>query len=505
MSQKKIKVFILLADLVGLNIAFLFAFWLRYHSGVMPGRNFFTTLSYWDAMLVISVYWLLIFVFFGLYSSWKAQSRFDEILTVAKAVTAGGLILFVLTFDFSQPFPLTRIVLFSYWVALIVTVGTGRTLIRTFQRSLLKRGIGRRKTIIVSHSDKGYEIVRRLEDFPAFGYEVIGFVSDGFTGGKSQDDLTYHFQENRNLRQNQEVKQYLNSNPELKNTTALQDQNLPVYPLLGSVEELPRLVKEQKIEEVLIVSASLSHDQLLNIISQCSSESVTFNIVPELYHIIVGGVRTNQIYGFPLIELMPEFMSAWEKTAKRVIDILVSSIIIAVFSPLWLLTVLAITLDSKGPVFFKQTRVGKNGKRFTMYKFRSMVVGAEKESGPVWAQKHDNRVTRVGRIIRRLKIDEVPQFFNILKGDMSLVGPRPERPFFVERLEKEIPLYNRRLRVSPGLTGWAQIKGRYDTSLEDVREKLKYDFYYIENMSLRMDFKILLRTIWVILTGSGAY
>ncbi len=171
--------------------------------------------------------------------------------------------------------------------------------------------------------------------------------------------------------------------------------------------------------------------------------------------------------------------------------------------PLWLLIAVAVKLDSRGPVIYKQDRVGKDGKTFVLYKFRSMYQNAERITGPMWADKNDPRITRVGRILRKLHLDEIPQFSNVLWGDMSLIGPRPERPFFVEHLSEEIPLYKRRLKVKPGITGWAQIKHTYDQSLEDVKIKLQYDLFYIENMSIRLDLKIALSTIVHMLSGKG--
>jgi exopolysaccharide biosynthesis polyprenyl glycosylphosphotransferase len=217
----------------------------------------------------------------------------------------------------------------------------------------------------------------------------------------------------------------------------------------------------------------------------------------------MGQARTNQLYGFPLIDILPHFMPEWERKVKRLMDVTISFIILAAFSPVWLLVALAIKIDSRGPVLYKQQRVGKDGKEFTIYKFRSMVKDAESRSGPKWAEKEDPRITRIGKLIRRARVDEAPQFFNVLIGDMSLVGPRPERPFFVEQLKNQIPFYSRRLKVKPGITGWAQIKGGYDTSIENVRQKLQYDLFYLENMSLRMDLKILLNTIYVMLLGKG--
>jgi exopolysaccharide biosynthesis polyprenyl glycosylphosphotransferase len=198
-------------------------------------------------------------------------------------------------------------------------------------------------------------------------------------------------------------------------------------------------------------------------------------------------------------------MPEWEKKLKRLMDILISLLLLIISSPILIIVSVAIKIDSEGPVLFKQERLGQNGKPFKVLKFRSMIKDAEKYTGPVWSQKDDPRVTRMGKFVRKARIDEIPQMINVLKGEMSLVGPRPEREFFVEKLSKEIPYYKRRLKVRPGVTGWAQIKHKYDETIEDVKIKLRYDLFYIENMSIRMDFKILLRTVYVVLFGKGHY
>ena len=228
-------------------------------------------------------------------------------------------------------------------------------------------------------------------------------------------------------------------------------------------------------------------------------------IVPDLYEILSGQARTSQLYGIPLIDLMPEIMPEWEKKVKRLMDVFVSLLTLILSLPICLLSGIAIKIDSKGPVFFRQTRCGLDSKIFKIFKFRSMYDDAEKKSGPVWSQKNDPRITSIGRILRKLRIDEIPQMLNVLKGEMSMVGPRPERPFFVEKLADGIPYYKRRLKVRPGITGWAQIKHKYDESVEDVKVKLKYDLFYIENMSLRMDLKILFRTVFVVILGQKHY
>jgi exopolysaccharide biosynthesis polyprenyl glycosylphosphotransferase len=253
---------------------------------------------------------------------------------------------------------------------------------------------------------------------------------------------------------------------------------------------------------VLVALDSADHDRLLDIIGKCNGHKVSIKIMPDLYDIISGQARTNQIYGFPLIEITPQLMPPWEEATKRLIDVVVSALVLIVGLPLWLLVAVVIKLDSRGPALYRQERVGKDGAPFNIIKFRSMQKDAERK-GPQWAGHRDPRVTRCGKILRQLHLDEIPQMINILKGDMSLIGPRPERPVFVQKLLQEIPLYHRRLKVRPGLTGWAQVKHKYDETIDDVKKKVQYDLFYIENMSLRMDFKIILNTAYHVLLGRG--
>ena len=486
LSKLREKLSVFLVDVWAINVAFLSVFWLKYVSGKWGYLNVlwfkeggvgehvtfaFALDRYLWPMVVISLYWLVLFAFYGLYRSWRAQSRLDELVAVGKIVSLGVLVLFLLTFDLSRPFPKTRMVLFVYWMLLMLFVGAGRIGVRSFQRRLLAKGIGGRRSVIVGVGSRGDTLLRQIQAFPALGYRVVGLVEEKGGGGEGERERGG-------------------------------EREHGSYPVLGDAEGLLRIIEEHRIEEVLIAADSSSHREILDMVSRCNGRSVTFGIIPDLYDIVSGHVRTQEIYGFPVMELLPDLMPAWEKKAKRLLDVVVSLVVLIGIAPVCALVALLIKLDSKGPVLFKQKRVGRDGKVFTMGKFRSMVENAEQHSGPVWAEKDDPRITRMGRIIRRLKIDEVPQLFNVLRGDMSLVGPRPERPFFVESLEREIPLYRRRLRVAPGLTGWAQTKQGYDTSIDDVKEKLKYDLYYIENMSLRMDAKILLRTLFVALRGT---
>jgi exopolysaccharide biosynthesis polyprenyl glycosylphosphotransferase len=239
------------------------------------------------------------------------------------------------------------------------------------------------------------------------------------------------------------------------------------------------------------------------VIGNCGKLGIGIKIMPELHHMVIGQVKTSGLYGFPLVKVFPDLMPPWEQVVKRLMDIFISLIILIVNIPIMLAIAVAIKMDSEGPVFYNQKRIGRKGKEFLLHKFRSMIKDAEAKTGAIWAGKDDPRITRVGGFLRRARLDELPQFFNVLKGEMSLVGPRPERKVFVEQFIKEIPLYSRRLNVKPGITGWAQVKHKYDESLEDVKIKLAHDIFYLENISWKLDLKIMLLTIAVMLQGKG--
>ncbi|MEX0736122.1 MAG: sugar transferase [Bacteroidota bacterium] len=469
MPKRTERILLYVLDFLTINAAYVAYYWLRiesewFASPIQP--------ELWLPMGVIYVYWLLLFAFFGLYRSWYAQSRLDELVTIFRTTASGVLVLFFLVFlddDGAGPQPGLRTLIMVYWLLVLVTVSVGRLTIRSAQKKLLESGIGARNTVIVGWSQKAYEMCDMVLKYPALGYKLVGFAT---------------------------VKK-------LAGTKKGVAKNYKGVPILGAVEQMPSLIRQYEIREVLIGLDSTEHDKLLDIIRYCDGYELGMKIMPDMYDIVSGQARLSSIYGFPLIEVMPEIMKPWEESLKRLLDMVVSAFILVVGLPLWLLVGLIIKLDSRGPVLYKQERVGKNGRLFNIYKFRSMEADAEKSSGPVWALKKDPRVTRVGAIIRRMHIDEVPQFINVLRGDMSLVGPRPERSFFVDKLTEELPLYKRRLKVRPGITGWAQVKHKYDESIEDVKLKLKYDLFYIENMSWRMDLKILFNTLYVMILGKG--
>ncbi|MBI2619518.1 MAG: sugar transferase [Ignavibacteriales bacterium] len=467
MSRRVEQSILLFLDFLTINAAYAWYYWLRIESGWF---TYAIQPEFWTPMLVIYGYWLVWFAFFGLYRHWYAQSRLDEVMTLFRTTAVGTLVLFFLVFLDDQPSGSgsARELILVYWFMLFGLVSIGRLGIRALQKRLLELGVGARNTLIVGWSRKAFELCDMVLRYPALGYKVVGFAKPRTKAVKRRKSSAY-----RDLR------------------------------ILGNLESLPKLLEQHQVKEVLIGLDSTEHDQLLDIIRYCNGHEVGMKIIPDLYDIVSGQARINSIYGFPLIEVMPELMKPWEEIMKRAVDITVAGGILLIGLPIWALVAIAIKVDSPGPVFYPQERVGRNGRIFTMMKFRSMKQEAERHSGPKWAERNDPRVTRAGKIIRRLHLDEVPQFVNVLVGDMSLVGPRPERPYFVEKLQNELPLYRRRLKVRPGITGWAQIKYHYDQSIEDVKSKLKYDLFYIENMSWRMDLKILFNTLYVMIRSKG--
>jgi exopolysaccharide biosynthesis polyprenyl glycosylphosphotransferase len=415
-------------------------------------------------MMIMYLFWLSVFIFFGLYRAWYAKSRTDEFAAIFRAISVGCMgLFFVIFFDDERnaTYSANRSIIMMYWVLMLFFVGVGRIGVRSFRKRLLMRGIGQSETIIVGTGAKAVELFESVKKYPALGYNVIGFLS--------LDE---------------------------------EKKSLPL-PVLGGIENIPELIQKNSIRNILLALDSQQRETVLSVVSLSTGFDVSIKIIPDMYDIISGQARTNQIYGFPLIEIMPHIMQPWEESAKRLTDITVSILILTISSPIWIFAAIAIRLNSPGPLVYSQERVGFNGKLFYMHKFRSMYQDAESRTGPVWATSNDPRITSVGKFLRKTRLDEIPQFFDVVRGEMSLVGPRPERPHFVEMLSKEIPLYKRRLSVKPGITGWAQIKQGYDTSIEDVKSKVRYDLFYIENMSFRMDIKILLMTFYVMITGKG--
>jgi len=460
LTKRKEKIFLFLSDLIFISLAWTVYYYIRVDTGWI---NYTNPPAFIAPLIAIYFYWLIIFSFAGLYQHWFVRSRFDEFSSVFKTVSVGCFILFFLIYldDMMNDAPIiSRFLILIYWILTVVFISTGRIIIRSIQRNLLENGIGLRETLIVGRGEKASELKNMIIRYPQLGYRFAGYISieDPDTGNENSG--------------------------------------------IAGLNEIKNIIAEKEISEILIALELNEKDKLIDVIRYCSEEKVNLKILPDMYEIVSGMARTNQIYGVPLIEVMPDIMSPAGLLTKRIIDVIISGITLIFLSPLLLIVGIFVKLTSDGPVFYKQERVGKKGLIFVMYKFRSMVVNSE-EYGPEWAGDNDPRITNFGKLLRKLYIDEIPQMFNVLKNEMSLIGPRPERPFFVEQLKKEIPYYYKRLSVKPGITGWAQIKHKYDTSVDDVKSKIQFDFYYIENMSLKLDFKIMINTIIVILLMKG--
>ncbi|UCD18962.1 MAG: sugar transferase [candidate division WOR-3 bacterium] len=266
-----------------------------------------------------------------------------------------------------------------------------------------------------------------------------------------------------------------------------------------------KLLKNNDIDGILIDSNGIHTEEVLKVISSFAETHYEIYVSPKLYPVIYNYSLFQRIDTSPFLKVVFHPLSRWDRFLKRVIDIFISVTALLILSPLLSVLAIFIKLDTPGPVFHMQDRTGLRGKRFTLVKFRSMVSDAEKHTGPVWAEKNDRRITRVGSIMRPFRLDELPQIINVLRGEMSFVGPRPERPAFVEHFRKEIPFYGLRLTVHPGITGWAQVRHTYDQSFDDVKKKLQFDLEYIHNMSLQLDLKIFLKTVLTVMKRQGAH
>jgi exopolysaccharide biosynthesis polyprenyl glycosylphosphotransferase len=414
----------------------------------------------WIVILGLSLAWLVVFFFFGMYRERYASSRFDELVSLAKVITIGILVMFFFLFIDQLDAHSAKKNLVFYWLAVFGLVAFGRFVVRSVQKKLILGGKGLHRALVVGWDDRLEQLYSDVARYPEAGLDIVGAIRLQSGEGSAESSESH-------------------------------------------ISELPRLIEELGVQDVLIALGPGDREPLLEVLRLCDGSPVRLKLVPDFYSVIGGMARTEHMYGLPLIEVMPEPMPAWEESSKRLLDLVVSFLVLVLGFPVWLVIALAVRLSSPGGAIYRQKRVGRLGRPFSMYKFRTMKRDAEADTGPVWAQADDPRYTRLGRWLRKTRLDEIPQFWNVFKGDMSLVGPRPERPFFVEQLAAEIPLYNRRHRVKPGITGWAQVKWKYDSSLDDVKQKVKYDLFYIENLSLRRDLQILFRTITTALRGSG--
>ncbi len=411
--------------------------------------------------------WYSIFFFLNLYDTRSTLSRFDEIIKIFPVIyliTVTGVtfdVFGILDLNIEYKSLLSYSLLFSFILIL------GRFFIHSFQKYLLKMEIGLNNAAILGLNKRGLAVYDSLQDQHFHGLKVKGFI-------QASDD------------------------PESFKIDFLKPEKI------GNENEINEIIESKKIDDVIIALEKPTSERIMSSIISINGAPSSIKILPDMYEVVTGLARTTQLVGVPLIDVNFNIDTFYSRILKRILESIVSVIAILLCLPLWLIIALIIKIDSRGPIFYMQSRSGRDGKIFKIIKFRSMVFNAESSTGPIWAEKEDSRITNFGKFLRRLHLDETPQLINILKGDMSIVGPRPERPYFIEKLKKTYPFYNRRLKIRPGVTGWAQINQPFDTNVKDVHQKLKYDFYYIENLSFKLDLHITFRTIWVVLWGHKA-
>jgi len=461
-----------LFDGIAIEFAFLLSYWLRFDTRLLSFLPLSEDIPALDAYiygsLVVIPLWLLLFNSRKMYAARRNVELADEFYNIVALVTLGMLVVMSGAF-FYRAFSYSRVVFGLLWVTSVGFIFIGRFLLNQFEKSLYRRGKELRNAVIIGNTETANRIFDVLHDHPLLGYRFVGYCA---------------------------------------RRPGSPDSSLAKASYLGTPEEIPSLLSSERIELALIALNHDEYNQLFELVRKCEGVNVEFMVVPDVLEIMAGQMRVVELEGIPFIKLKGVPMTTWGRIIKRAFDVVVSTLLLILFSPVFLLVAIAIKLDSRGPVFFSQERVGMDGKQFNILKFRSMRAGAEAETGPMWAMQNDPRRTRVGRFLRKTSLDELPQLLNVFKGEMSLVGPRPERQFFVDQFSRRdasgdafVPKYLDRHRVKTGMTGWAQVNGLRGPH-GSLEERIRYDIYYIENWSLWFDIRILLKTVRAVLSTS---
>lgn len=419
-----------------------------------------------QGLVIIPLFWVFFYALMGTYRRVYRKSRLKELgQTIVSTLIGVTAIFFTLVLDDEV---LSYETYYQYF-GILVGFQFGFTFsFRFILSSITANKIHSRKigfpTILIGSDAKAVELFEELES----QQRSSGNLFKGFIRVKERD--------------NYPLKTHL--------------------PFLGNLENLKEVILKHNIEEVIIALESSEHKSLQKILNQLDGYDVIVKVIPDMYDILAGSVRMDSIYGTPLIQVTQDIIKPWQVVTKRIGDIIVSALALLLLSPLYLITAIGVKMSSPGPIFYAQERIGKGGKPFFIFKFRSMVVDAEK-AGPALSSDHDPRITPFGRFMRKVRLDEIPQFYNVLIGDMSLVGPRPERQHFIDLIVREAPHYTHLLKVKPGITSWGMVKYGYAENVEQMIRRMKFDLLYIENMSLLVDLKILIYTIQTVLMGRG--
>lgn len=421
---------------------------------------------FWMGIIFIPIFWLLFYTLIGTYKNVLRRSRLREIgETLYVSIMGVLLIFFALLLD-------DTIVNYVSYYETIFALFAMHFLFTASLRFILSTGVASKirnrtigfNTLLIGSNLKALNLFNEFESAKAsYGNKFIGFINIDETNG--------HLFENK-------------------------------LPCLGSLLDARKIIADYKVEEVIIAVESIEHEKVGRIVNELEDTKVTLKVIPDIYDILTGTVKLNAIFGALLLEINPEIMPQWQQNAKRVFDITVAVFFLILLIPFYLVVAFIIKLTSPGPIFFWQERIGLHGNPFYIVKFRSMYQNAENGT-PQLSSTSDARITPFGRFMRKVRLDETPQFWNVLIGDMSIVGPRPERQYFIDLITKEAPHYRHLHKVRPGITSWGQVKFGYAENVTQMVERLKYDIIYIENMSLGLDIKILFYTVKTIVQGRG--
>jgi len=469
MLQEQSRLFqrlLFFADAVVIVISWVLAYYTRFelfpYLGIFPLPEWLPLSMYLRFVPWVIILSMLVFWASGLYIPDRAQRMSTLIYTVGKSI-ALGLFFVTATMFFYRAFYFSRLVLVVFGIIMPLLLVGLRMSILMYLRRGRKQGRFLRRVLIIGAGKVGIRLQKAFDQYPWMGFETIGFLDDERT-----------------------------DRPDILGTTGM----------LGEV--LDRLEQEGRSVQYVYIALPISAmDRIVELANTMSTRLAHVCLVPDLFQLDILNSRITDIGGMPVIHMIDEAPLDFRRGVKRIIDVLFSALFILISSPLLILIAIAVKLSSRGPVFYKQERTGLNGLTFNMMKFRSMPVGAESSTGAVWAKSGEDRATRVGAFLRKTSLDELPQFFNVLKGDMSVVGPRPERPVFIEQFRDKVPKYMLRHKMKAGITGWAQVNGwRGDTSIE---KRIEFDLYYIQNWSLRLDLKIMIMTVWSGFVNENAY
>ncbi|WP_026662559.1 undecaprenyl-phosphate glucose phosphotransferase [Butyrivibrio proteoclasticus] len=451
----------------GLLVAgsYMLSYYIKFESfiGDRNPAGHLTMETYFSALYFLVPGFLFLYYLVNLYTSRRALKLWDEFIDIVQANIVGVIGFYVILFMLKQnDFSRTMIAIFAVINVIVTTIAHG--LLRKFLRYIRKKGYNIKHILLVGYSRAAEGYISRILENPQWGYDVAGILDDFVPV-----DTSYHG-----------VK------------------------VVGKIDQLADYLANGGYDEITITLPLNDYDRLEELVAQCEKSGVHTKFIPDYSSLFPSNPYTEDVQGLPVINIRyVPLTNSFNRMSKRLVDIVGSLLAIILFSPVMLAAAIAVKATSKGPIIYKQERIGLNGEPFMMYKFRTMKVQSEAEEKKGWTTKNDPRVTKVGALLRKTSIDEMPQFFNIFFGKMSLVGPRPERPQFVEKFKEQIPRYMVKHQVRPGLTGWAQINGyRGDTS---IRKRIDYDIYYIENWSMTFDMKIILGTIRYGFVNKNAY